>query len=190
MPTCPTHKCVLKPIGTLSFVCPRCEKTSKKRSDAQKRRFLKKSERNKISLSVKELFKDRTRHPFYNKKHKEKTKRLFSRLRKGKGLGSDNSNWRGGTSSHLRDFRHSDWREKVFNRDKFKCCSCGQIGGQLEAHHLFSYKGFPELRYDIENGITLCKECHTLFHSIYGRSENTKEQFVKFMESQHALSYA
>ena len=54
-----------------------------------------------------------------------------------------------------------EWREFVFKRDNYTCQECKQKGGRLEAHHIKPYKECPELRHDINNGITLCKECHS-----------------------------
>lgn len=63
---------------------------------------------------------------------------------------------------HKSDFRYTDWRNAVFNRDNYTCQDCQQHGGQLEAHHLKSWAKFPELRYELSNGQTLCKTCHKI----------------------------
>lgn len=53
------------------------------------------------------------------------------------------------------------WRENVFKRDGFKCLECGDDrGGNLEAHHMKPFSIFPELRFEVSNGKTLCKSCH------------------------------
>jgi 5-methylcytosine-specific restriction endonuclease McrA len=53
-----------------------------------------------------------------------------------------------------------EWRKAVFERDEYTCIICKQKGGKLNADHIKPFKAFPELRYDINNGRTLCIECH------------------------------
>jgi 5-methylcytosine-specific restriction endonuclease McrA len=52
------------------------------------------------------------------------------------------------------------WRKAVFERDGYTCRHCDKVGGKLNAHHIKSYRNFPELREVLENGLTLCVECH------------------------------
>ena len=56
------------------------------------------------------------------------------------------------------------WRKAVYERDHYTCQNCGKVGGKLNAHHIKPFKRFPELRFDVNNGITLCFECHKLAH--------------------------
>ena len=58
------------------------------------------------------------------------------------------------------------WRKAVFERDNFTCQKTGDRGGQLEAHHINNFSEFPELRFAIDNGITLSKDAHRKFHKI------------------------
>ena len=60
---------------------------------------------------------------------------------------------------------YQEWRKAVYERDNYTCQICGDDrGGNLEAHHVRSFKDFPELRYDTDNGVTLCKACHRELH--------------------------
>lgn len=84
-------------------------------------------------------------------------------------------NWNGGTSKE-REIAHNrieykNWRTAVFKRDNYTCQAegCGVRGGYNEAHHIKSWADYPEVRYDIANGITLCKKCHDITK---GRNKN------------------
>lgn len=72
------------------------------------------------------------------------------------------------------------WRKSVFERDNYKCILCGS-NKDIEAHHIYGYKMFPEKRYDTSNGATLCKIHHSLFHSIYNKKNFTKDDFDEFI---------
>lgn len=74
------------------------------------------------------------------------------------------------------------WRNRVFKRDDYTCLICGCKGGDLNAHHLNSWNKYKEERFKVNNGVTLCKECHAAFHKIYGRGNNTKEQLTEFQQ--------
>lgn len=84
----------------------------------------------------------------------------------GKG-GSDNPNWKGGVTPQ----RQSDYVKRgvrkilssVRKRDRF-CQRCREYG-KLHVHHIKSYAEHPELRYDMNNLICLCKACHNWVHS-------------------------
>lgn len=76
------------------------------------------------------------------------------------------------------DYRNNkeyrEWRKKVFERDKYTCNNCNTIGGILNAHHIKKYKNFPKLRYEVNNGITLCESCHRLEHKKLRGEKNTR----------------
>lgn len=59
---------------------------------------------------------------------------------------------------------YTRWREKVFERDDYTCQICGKRGGDLNAHHIKPFARYPELRTDLDNGITLCVDCHKKAH--------------------------
>lgn len=61
------------------------------------------------------------------------------------------------------------WRYDVFARDAFTCRHCGDDrGGNLVAHHVKSFASFPDLRLDVDNGLTLCRSCHDAHHKEHG----------------------
>lgn len=72
--------------------------------------------------------------------------------------------WKGGVTPLNNKIRRSVeyklWREAVFLRDDFTCVFCGSRGGEINADHIKPFSKYPELRFDIDNGRTLCIECH------------------------------
>lgn len=77
---------------------------------------------------------------------------------------------------------YRDWRKEVYERDGYTCQCCRSRGGRLNAHHIENYADNKLARVDIKNGITLCAECHTLFHRVYGRRGNNFSQLNEFIE--------
>ena len=76
--------------------------------------------------------------------------------------------WRGAGLDNAQRDRHApeyqSWRRAVFERDGYTCQMCGQHGGALNAHHIKRWSKFPELRFEVNNGMTLCKQCHKEIH--------------------------
>ena len=62
---------------------------------------------------------------------------------------------------------YKEWRLAVYKRDGFTCQSCGNIGRNLNAHHIIPIAKDVTKMLDINNGITLCKDCHILAHKKY-----------------------
>lgn len=79
--------------------------------------------------------------------------------------GEKSNFWKGGLTEENAKIRnsleYSVWRKTVFERDNYICVFCGdKRGGNLEADHIKPFSSYPELRFDVNNGRTLCKECH------------------------------
>ena len=78
--------------------------------------------------------------------------------------GKNNPRWKGGITPINEKIRHSLeyklWREAVFIRDDYTCQICGIRGVKLNADHIKPFAFFPELRLSIDNGRTLCYNCH------------------------------
>lgn len=58
------------------------------------------------------------------------------------------------------------WSKSVIERDS-SCVVC-LSNDELQSHHIYGWSEFPELRFNISNGVTLCKHCHRDFHSTCG----------------------
>lgn len=78
--------------------------------------------------------------------------------------GENHPNWKGGITPEARRARTSKeyllWRAAVFERDDYTCVFCNKKGVRLEADHIKPFSLFPELRFAIDNGRTLCRTCH------------------------------
>lgn len=87
--------------------------------------------------------------------------------------GKYGNNWKGGLSDENHKIRtckeYKEWRTKVFQRDGFTCQICGQVGGKLNAHHIKHFSKDKNNRLNMDNGITLCEECHRLVHKVEGK---------------------
>lgn len=80
--------------------------------------------------------------------------------------GADNGNWNPDPNKKKhRGNLHAKWQNAVISRDNGVCQDCGATNIELHAHHIKPYKSFPDLRYDVSNGITLCYKCHWSVHA-------------------------
>jgi len=82
--------------------------------------------------------------------------------------GPENPNWKGGKTSEIKKLRTSDkyaeWREAVFERDGYACQDCGASDEYLNAHHLVPISEDISKALDVDNGVTLCIDCHQKRH--------------------------
>lgn len=83
------------------------------------------------------------------------------------------------------DKRFIKWSREVKSRDNYTCAACFVRGVKLHSHHIESWNSTKDLRYDLDNGVTLCAECHTDFHNQFGRGHNTREQFECWIQSRN-----
>lgn len=93
-------------------------------------------------------------------KHSLESKKKMALCHKG-----DKSHlWKGGITKENAKIRNSFeyrlWRKAVFERDNYTCIWCLRRGVELNADHIKPFAYFPELRFAIDNGRTLCKDCH------------------------------
>ena len=56
------------------------------------------------------------------------------------------------------------WRKAVIERDG-ECVVCGSAEN-LVAHHIKPFAEYPELRLDLNNGVTMCSKCHNKLHGL------------------------
>ena len=84
--------------------------------------------------------------------------------------GEKHWNWKGGITEKNRGIRlsleYEIWRSEVYKRDNWTCRLCEKHCQRknIIAHHLNNFADYPELRFNINNGLTLCRECHIKLH--------------------------
>ena len=109
--------------------------------------------------------------------------------------GEKAGNWKGGITSLHKSIRNlsenKQWRSDVFQRDKFTCQICEQVGHILHSHHIKPFAQILEENninslieaqlcnelWDIDNGITLCKDCHNNLRGNYEEEKENQETF-------------
>jgi len=102
--------------------------------------------------------------------------------------GENHHNWNPNLTDEERlhrDYNHKNennqWRKAVYERDDHTCQKCFVKGSgkNLNAHHILPWALFPELRFEVENGITLCKTCHKRYHKVWGHGEGCNHKTMK-----------
>lgn len=112
--------------------------------------------------------------------------------------------WQGGITEENRKLRNSIeyrfWREEVYKRDNYTCVICGIPGGwskekkrkiELNADHIKRWALYPELRFEVSNGRTLCLDCHQktdTFGRLSGETYN-KWKLEHFRKKETAVNF-
>jgi hypothetical protein len=77
---------------------------------------------------------------------------------------------------------YREWVDKVFAQDNYTCQKCDSRGVHLNAHHKDGWHWCEERRFDVDNGATLCVDCHNDFHRQYGYGNNTEQQYKEWVK--------
>ena len=106
----------------------------------------------------------------YGKPMSEEQRKKISEAHKKRVRNGTHHLWKGGVSKINDRIRQSVeyklWRESVFKRDDYRCIWCGIRSAKglgritIEADHIKPFSLYPELRFAIDNGRTLCAPCH------------------------------
>jgi hypothetical protein len=101
--------------------------------------------------------------------------------------------WKGGISRDTHSLarpEYKEWRTKVFTRDNFKCRIANEnCKGQLQAHHILRWADFPELRYEVNNGIALCVAHHPRARAEEKRLIPTFKELISMSVSKEQHSF-
>lgn len=124
---------------------------------------------------------------FKGKHHTEEAKRKISASE----IGEKNIFWKGGKMKNYSEYEqirksieYKLWRDACFARDGYTCQNDGSKKDVI-VHHIHNFADFPELRVSIDNGVTLCTDCHKKFHKKYGKNKNTLSQFEEFINNKN-----
>jgi hypothetical protein len=100
--------------------------------------------------------KQGTRFSIEHRKNLSKSLRIFYNTLDGRPLGPQPQ-----ISGDRWCHDYQKWRLSVLRRDNHICQHCAATRSvKLVAHHIKPYKRFPDLRYEVDNGKTLCVSCH------------------------------
>ena len=69
----------------------------------------------------------------------------------------------------------------MLDRDNNTCLACTSQD-RLTAHHMLSFTLFPDSRFDVDKGATLCSDCHIEYHSEYGKMPVSIDTTLEYIE--------
>ena len=78
----------------------------------------------------------------------------------------------------IREKKDKQWSQAIKERDGFKCLHCGK-DKYLNAHHIFSRNNY-KVRWDMDNGVTLCSGCHTMSSKF--SAHKTPIEFIEWIK--------
>ena len=81
-------------------------------------------------------------------------------------------------NKNSRPSNNEKWRKDVLKRDDNTCQLCHCDNSTMHVHHIRRWIDYPELRTDVNNGITLCEKCH---YKIYGKEKEYEERFLQII---------
>ena len=165
-----SRKCQSKKV---IIICKTCNKEFEvTRNRAGKAKFCSKSCKGKYQINqyADYFFRDKhgLNHPLWGKKHKPESIEKM-RASAPDRRGDKSPSWKGGVNTKNETIRKSkeytEWRRIIFTRDNYTCQLCGKRGVSLEADHIKPFSLYPELRFELSNGQTLCQSCHSIKNS-------------------------
>jgi len=124
--------------------------------------------RSKISASIKRIWDTTGQYGMKGKRH---TQASIDKIRKNTPVrtGIRHHNWRGGITPQSllgrQSAKYHKWRKEVLNRDAHRCRvkDCNE-SNRVIAHHIFEFAAYPDMRYSVDNGITICRKHHNQKH--------------------------
>jgi hypothetical protein len=162
------------------------EETKRKMSESRKgfvfsAETIAKMKKSQCGHKVSELQREHIRKTLTGRKLSRETRLKISNANKGE----KGNAWKGGINpvndTIRKSIQYRLWREAVFARDNFTCQKYGIRGVKLHAHHIQNFAEHPELRFAIDNGITLSEKAHSEFHKEFGKYKNTSGEIKAFI---------
>lgn len=201
-PSCNTERVIKLRQSRKNKICSKCFHNLPETIEAKRNQKKEKSEEHRQKMRDNHWSKKGVESAFKGKKHSKEAKELLrnkatdgfaklnneerlqhrikSSLQKGRTL----EEFAGFTTPENTRLRQSAegkaWTYDVLAKANFTCDKCSVRGGNLQAHHLNAFNAYPDQRFDVNNGVCLCKDCHDAFHSKFGKGHNSREQYEDF----------